>query len=438
MTQNLPAKSEKEMVYTMANGDEMKLTMATVRKYLVQGKSEYVTDSELLFFMHECKARKLNPFLRQSWLIKYSQTENAQIIEAIHHKRAKARAAPDCRGWKKGLILQDAKGQIRKSKGMVLEGETVLGAFFEATPEGWNVPYELEINLSGYIKKKKDGSITKFWAKENQPSQIMKVVESQGLSALWGDTIGTAYIPEELPEAIDFELSKDGMYEEGHPKSTAGEFDRLAMAKIDLPDPTGVFVVLSSYLNEMAGDQEPVMTIEQFKTEAVAQFDELWTHFEQWRKSQNQPSLPGKKKKAPEMIDYGGPWDQSKWWRKREGDGVKSGFGEFVYANIDTFPGAPVPLQGLAIDEWNDFYKGKPFPTTEAAKGADETKAPPKDAPGTDKWIELGNARESFGDDVYTQACEAVFGEPERYPQDPNETQSVIAKMGEIAEGGTE
>ena len=67
---------EKAMVYAMGNGDEMKLTMGMVKKYLVTGKSDLVTEQELVYFMHECKARRLNPFLRQCWLIKYSEREN--------------------------------------------------------------------------------------------------------------------------------------------------------------------------------------------------------------------------------------------------------------------------------------------------------------------------------------------------------------------------
>ena len=70
---NLPAPQEKEMVYKMANGDEMRLTINTVRNYLVQGHSNLVTDSEILYYMHECKARKLNPFLRQCWIITHNR-----------------------------------------------------------------------------------------------------------------------------------------------------------------------------------------------------------------------------------------------------------------------------------------------------------------------------------------------------------------------------
>jgi len=389
MTQNLPEKSEKEMVYAMENGDEIRLTADMVRQFLVQGESAYVTASELMYFMHECKARRLNPFLRQCWLIKYSRTDPAQIVEAIHHKRSKARKAPDCNGWEKGLILLDKKGEIKKSKGLVLDGETVLGAYFIAKPGSWEIPYELEINLSGYIKKKKGGEVTSFWSKENQPSQIMKVVESQGLSALWGDTVGNTSIPEELPAPIDFTLDKNGMYETEPHELDTSEFDKLAaIQQIDKPsDPA-----FDKYLSEMAAAQEPKMSVDQFKIESTAQFEELWAHFENWRKAK--PPAAGK-------SETGGTEDHK---CKACGYPAKSA-------------------------------KGLKRHTTQQ-----HPPDPPADAgPVTpDPFVGLKNARESLGEDAYAVACESVFGEPERYPETPEEAKSVAVYMNQIAKSGTE
>ena len=291
--QNLPEKSEKAMVYQLENGDEMRLTIATVKKFLVQGRSEFVTDSEVLYFMHECKARRLNPFLRQCWLIKYSQNDNAQIIESIHHKRAKARTAPDCKGWKKGLILQDKQGNLKKSKGIILDGETLIGAYFEATPEGWNVPYELEINLNGYIKKKRDGSTTQFWQKDNQPTQLMKVVESQGLSALWGGAIGDTYIPEEMPEPIDFALGQNGSYEQGP--------DPEEVLKAELKDP-----MINKFVDSFLTEAYPNKNSAWILAEAAKDPGPFKSSFEAWKaremakaeKSEKPESEQPKKAKA--------------------------------------------------------------------------------------------------------------------------------------------
>jgi hypothetical protein len=192
---------QREMIYQLIDGQEMRLTMGMVKKYLVQGRSEFVTEQELMYFMHECKARKMNPFLRECWLIKYSQKDKAQIVESIHHKRNRARKHSDCQGWEKGIIYQDKDGNLQESPHPFLpEGAILRGAYFEATPKGWAVPYRHEVSLAAIVKRKTDGTFTAFWVPDKQPSQLMKVAESQGLTALWGGEIGVTVIPEEIGE----------------------------------------------------------------------------------------------------------------------------------------------------------------------------------------------------------------------------------------------
>jgi len=281
----------REMVYEMANGEEMKLTMNMVRRFLVQGRAEFVTESELMYFMHECKARKLNPFLRQAWLIKYSQNDNAQILESIHHKRAKARRAADCKGWRKGIIVKTKDGEIHDSMGIVLEGDTLLGGFFEATPEGWDGPWRLEVNLAGYIKKTAKGAVTKFWSEDNQPSMIAKVAESQGLSALWGDAVGTAVIPGEVSpgeDVIDMELGEDGFTPPAPPK----RFKDLAAEKTPLPNKA-----LEAFIKRSA--KRLKITDDELEAMAEKDFEAFWKSF---KKSLEKP-------KEKLVSD----WDQGDW-----------------------------------------------------------------------------------------------------------------------------
>jgi len=189
--------------YEARDGQSVTLSFDTIKRYLVQGHSEMVTKQELMFFMGTCKSRGLNPFNKDCYLIKYSSKQGAAIITAVDYFRKRARAQRDCHGWQKGIIVE-RNGEIIYSKGLMLDGDTLLGGWFKAQPEGWTEPFELEVNLKGYIKKKNDGSVTKFWAKDNQPSQIAKVAESQGLRTLWPDEFQQLYTPEEMGEPDSF------------------------------------------------------------------------------------------------------------------------------------------------------------------------------------------------------------------------------------------
>ena len=189
--------------YEAKDGQTVALTFDTIKRYLVSGKSEYVTPQEMMFFMGVCKSRGLNPFNRDCYLIKYTQSGGAAIVTSVDYFRKRARAQKDCKGWQKGIIVE-RNGEVVYSKGLMLDDDVLLGGWFRAQPEGWSEPFELEVNLKGYIKRKSDGSVTKFWSKENQPSQIAKVAESQGLRTLWPDEFQQLYTQEEMDTSTTF------------------------------------------------------------------------------------------------------------------------------------------------------------------------------------------------------------------------------------------
>ena len=196
---NLQATTEtKEITYTAADGQAIRLTPEMVRKYLVQGHGELVTVSEMVYFINLCRSRKLNPLIKDCYLIKYGANDPAAVVTSVDYFRKRARAQKDCKGWKSGIIVKGADGSIRDTAGLILDGETLLGGWFEAKPDGWSDPLRLEVNLRGYIKKTRDGAATRFWSAENQPSQIAKVAESQGLRKCWPDEFQGLYSEEEI------------------------------------------------------------------------------------------------------------------------------------------------------------------------------------------------------------------------------------------------
>ena len=229
--------------YRSSDGQLVKLTLDIVKNYLVSGKKELVTVQELAYFMHICRARSLNPFTKECYLIKYGD-DPAQIVTSIDFFRKRAKAQPDCVGWKVGTIVKRKDGSVKKTGGLVMEDETLLGAWFEAKPVGWAESFYKETNLKGYIKRTKGGDITRFWAPENQPDQIMKVAESQGLRRLWPDQFAGIHseaqsqadplplIPEKTAE--DEEKEVDAAFEKTYPEgvnnNTKALFDFLGKA----------------------------------------------------------------------------------------------------------------------------------------------------------------------------------------------------------------
>jgi phage recombination protein Bet len=133
-----------------------------------------------------CKAQGLNPFKKDCYLVKYTQNDPASTIVSIDYFRSRAKAQPDCAGWQSGVIVNDKEDKLIYRKGSFMHpGDELLGGWFRAKPTGWEEPYEWSVNVASYIKKTAAGAPTRFWSDENQPSQISKVAESQGLRRIW-------------------------------------------------------------------------------------------------------------------------------------------------------------------------------------------------------------------------------------------------------------
>jgi len=272
-----------EMVkYVARDGIEVALDFKTVQNYLVSGKKELVTPQEIMFFLGICKSKGLNPFKKDVYLVKYDNSP-AAIVTSIDYYRSRAKVQKDCRGWTKGIIVK-RDGLIVYSKGLMLEGDELLGGWFKARPDGWEVDFELEVNLAGFLKKRSDGSLTQFWTKEKQPIMIMKVAESQGLRTCWPDEfqgiIGEDEIMlEDFTQTIEAEFTPGSPGPIVPPQQKPKDFDQLiadAAAAGTLPPGSDV-KLLDEYIKALAAKSK--VKKETVKLQLAKRFDEFLRTF---------------------------------------------------------------------------------------------------------------------------------------------------------------
>jgi phage recombination protein Bet len=283
---------ERGLIKYESRGQEVILSAQIVRDFLVTGKKELVTDQEIFYFLGICKARQLNPFVKDCYLIKYG-TEPAAIVTAIDFYRSRARAAEDCTGWEKGVIcLNKETGTLRYSKGLVLANEELVGGWFRARPTGWTVDFELEVNLAGYIKTKSDGGITKFWQPANQASQIMKVAESQGLRTVWPDLFQGTYTADERNFDLD-DLDAGGPPPAGsagditpkpeEPKLDTSKFDKaVKKLKWDQETMARLDQWLAATSAAASTNTGKVITADMVKMSCANKFEEFLDKFKEW------------------------------------------------------------------------------------------------------------------------------------------------------------
>lgn len=187
----------RSMVFTVGN-EEIKLSPAIVKNYLVNGQADKLTDQEIVYFMHLCKARKLNPFTKEVYLIKYGSQPATMVVSrdalekrAINHK--------EYNGKKVGIyVLRKSDGDLIKRDSTIYlkEKEELIGAWCTVYRKNWENPVTVEVNLDEYIQNKNDGTPNTNWA--NRPiTMITKVAKAQALREAFIEELEGMYEAEE-------------------------------------------------------------------------------------------------------------------------------------------------------------------------------------------------------------------------------------------------
>jgi phage recombination protein Bet len=264
--------------YTAKDGVPVALDFETVKNYLVRGQRENITRQEVMYFLGTCKSKGLNPFKGDCYLIKYGQ-DPAAIVTSIEYYRSRAKAQEDCAGWEKGIIVL-RHGEIVYSNGLLLEGDELLGGWFEAKPHGWERPFKLEVNLRGFVKKTREGNVTKFWEKEKQPMMIAKIAESQGLRTLWPDEFGEILEKDEVPEPHEIiDVTPHTLVQQPEPQETLDAMIKEALEKKSIPK--GVdFSYLPQYVEAYAKLNK--ITNDAARIHMASKFDAFMGAFSKW------------------------------------------------------------------------------------------------------------------------------------------------------------
>lgn len=115
--------------YETPNG-EVQLDKQTIKNYLVSGDADRVTDQELELFINLCKYQKLNPFLRDAYLVKFgSQPANMIVGKDFFIKRAYSNE--NFKGYTAGVIVLKQDGDLENRAGSFYakQVESLVGAW---------------------------------------------------------------------------------------------------------------------------------------------------------------------------------------------------------------------------------------------------------------------------------------------------------------------
>lgn len=178
----------KEIVKYETPQGEVVLTPEIVRKYLVSG-SVPVSDQEIKMFLSLCIYQKLNPFLREVYLIKYKEGQPAAMVTGKETFLKRAVRNPKYAGHKTGITANDAGN--------------VVSAWAEVYVSGYQVPIRCEVDFEEYCQyaynyETKQKKPNRFWS-EKPKTMLKKVALVQALREAFPEDFGGLYSQEEMP-----------------------------------------------------------------------------------------------------------------------------------------------------------------------------------------------------------------------------------------------
>lgn len=187
--------TELEYVPFMAK-EPIKLSLNIVRTYLSKPtkSGKECPQADAIRFMMLCRARGLNPFEGDAFLVGYDGKDGPEFSLITSHqaflKRAETHNEYD--GMESGVIVKNSAGEVVDREGdFTYEGDVVLGGWATVFFKTRSHPMKKRLKLSAYSKG------NKFW-NDNPAGMICKCAEADALRSSFPTLLGGMYLDDEL------------------------------------------------------------------------------------------------------------------------------------------------------------------------------------------------------------------------------------------------
>lgn len=189
------ANTNNKIVEYEVNGQMVKISPNIIKQYLVNGNGA-VSDQEVVMFLNLCKFQRLNPFLREAYLIKYG-SQPATIVTSKEAMTKRAMRNPNYAGQQAGVVVVKEDGTLENRIGtIVLPNETLVGGWAKVFIKGYEQPEEITVSFNEYCQMK-DGKPMSNWATK-PATMIRKVALVQALREAFPEDLGGLYSSDEM------------------------------------------------------------------------------------------------------------------------------------------------------------------------------------------------------------------------------------------------
>ena len=180
--------------------DKIKLSFDLILKWLAVKtvKGAVPSEQDLMKFLMTCKARKLNPFDGDAFLVGYDGKDGPVFSTIVAHQALLKRAEthPEFDGMESGVIVQDKEGIKELTGDFFPDGARLLG--------GWSTVFFVN-RRHPMTKRLKLSTFNKGWNlwKSNPEGMIVKCAEADALRSSFPQLIGGMYLREEMGTDAD-------------------------------------------------------------------------------------------------------------------------------------------------------------------------------------------------------------------------------------------
>ena len=191
-------QTDDRLVYKYeVDGEPVNLSLKSVQKYLV-GDNVTITEQEFVMFASLCKARKLNPFVKDAYLIKYGN-QPAQMVVGKDAILKRAVTNPKYNGKESGVIVKRQDGVIEERNGCFYDPETekLLGGWAKVYRKDWDHPEYMSVSLAEAAQKNRAGELNQNWATKTA-TMLEKVAKVRALREAFVEDFGGMYDEDEI------------------------------------------------------------------------------------------------------------------------------------------------------------------------------------------------------------------------------------------------
>lgn len=191
--------AEPEIKYETPSGEMVILKPSTVKTMLVNGNGA-ITNQEVTMFLSLCKFQKLNPFLKEVYLIKYGNSP-ATMVVGKDTLLKRAMRNPKYEGTKAGVIVLSTDGKLTEREGtFFLENESLVGGWAQVFVKGYATPIYASVSIKEYSTGQSN------W-KSKPATMIRKVALAQALREAFPEETAALYDATEMDKTV---LDKTG------------------------------------------------------------------------------------------------------------------------------------------------------------------------------------------------------------------------------------